>query len=551
MLLSLEVHNYSIIDHVHMEFDKGFNVITGETGAGKSILLGALGLILGDRADTRILFDQNRKCTVEATFEIPKSLLNNLDNPEDFTLREITSLKREISGSGKTKAFINDVAVKLSTLRDLAKQLIDIHNQFDTLYISQPSYQLIAIDAFAGNQKVLDVYQQSFLEYNTINIELQKTIKAKDSIERDYEYYAFQLKELDKLPLDTINKEELTNELNALENAEGIRTLMQNMTAVLTGDDYSIESRLIDLNKSLSRYADINYDLGLLSDMIEEMLNHCSTADRLSSKILDQVDTSEERLQELQELLDEINRLEKKHGLSDFAHLVKLQDELRMKTSGKENLDQLITEKKKQLSKAKETMSTAADTLTASRKDVIPTLSEKISEKLRELAILHGRVAFDAKKAEQYTESGNDDIVMLFAANLGQNLLPVDGVASGGELSRLALSMKSIIADRLDVPTLLFDEIDAGISGAVAFRLGHILNTLAENRQVICITHSPQVASMPGRHFNVSKMDKIDRTITLVKTLNTEERIIEIAKMLSADPPSESALTNARELLMG
>ncbi len=549
MLASLHVSNYAIIDEVKLDFDKGFNVITGETGAGKSILLGALGLILGERADTRVLYDEQRKCIVHAQFHLNSVQFSQLPRSDEYDISEQLSLRREISNTGKSRAYINDTPVRLGTLKDLASTLIDIHNQFDTLAITQPDYQLRVLDAFAQNQGASKQYKEHFFTYQQLSTELHKIMRAKESIQKDHEYYLFQLEELEKISLDQIDELAINHEYNALVNADGIKELTQLISAELTDNDMSVESRLISLNKSLQRYADINSDLKVLAEIMEELLDQTRAAEKIARRQQDSLDTSEERMMELKEQLDEINRLEKKHGVSELSALIAIRDELRIKTEGRENLDRLIQEKKKELVKAQDLMEASAQALSESRLLAAKPLGNEIEKRLYDLAIPHGKVAFDIDKLAPSDESGADLLTLKFSANRGQALHPISGIASGGELSRLALSVKAIIASQVNVPTLLFDEIDTGISGAVALRLGNILSSIAQERQVICITHSPQVAAVMGRHFSVNKIDRADRTVTSVKTLGSDDRVVEIAKMLSADPPSESALSNARELL--
>jgi DNA repair protein RecN (Recombination protein N) len=351
------------------------------------------------------------------------------------------------------------------------------------------------------------------------------------------------------MDLDHIDIEEIENEFNTLSNAEGINELCKKISDILVDNEYAVESHLLDIAKQLNRYANINPELGRLNEMVNDLQDLTLSAEKLAGHIKDNLDTSEERLTELREQIDEIYRLQKKHSLSEPNELVSLRDELRMKTQGKENLDQIIKEKQKIVDQLYANLKKSAAELTKTRSSNAAMFSKSIAKNVADLAIPNAAVEILVQTDDQFTEYGADTIQLLFSANKGIPPQHVISAASGGELSRLALSVKSIIASKINVPTLLFDEIDTGISGNVALKLGHILQGISTDRQVITITHSPQVASLNGKHFSVSKIDKKDRTVTLVKELAHSDRIIEIAKMLSADPPSESALKNAQELI--
>ena len=550
MLQSLLIKNYAIIDEVQLHFDRGYNVITGETGAGKSILLGALNLIRGARADTRVLYDLNAKCIVEANFQLPSEIIQPLQNEinVDFEDNELI-IRREISSTGKSRAFINDTPVKLSELKMASASILDIHNQFDTLSISTPEHQLHVIDLIADNAKERDNYSQSFQLYSQVKLELRKLEESRKKKIENLDYVKFQLEELERIPLDDLIKQELVDEQSTLENSEKIISLIHQMNQEFQESEHSVSSRISAFIRQLGDIGQLNPQLSEILENMESALESLNEIDHIGNRLVDRIDVSDERLQELNETLDHINRLEQKHGLEGIQGLVELRNSYRLQAETSMNIDELIEDKKKELNKVTGAIQKAANVLTKSRTGTFEKLTKVLEKSLVQLAIPNAKIQIDRNPLNDFEATGIDEIYFSFSANKGIDVQPISDVASGGELSRLALSVKSTIADQYGVPTLIFDEIDTGISGAVAKRVGQIFQGIAESRQVICITHSPQVASLATRHFLVSKRDTETRTITSVTLLDQKGRINEIAKMLSTDPPSSSAMQNAKELL--
>ncbi len=549
MLQSLYIRNYAIIDEVSLDFDAGFNVITGETGAGKSILLGALGLILGNRADTKVLYHQDQKCIVEAVFKVDKAFLSSLPSSDDYDLENPIKLRREINNSGKSRAFISDTPVRLSDLKAVATRLVDIHNQFDTLSITTQEYQRQVIDTYSNSQKQQDTYRKQYQIYTGLKQKL-KELKARQSKgKQDQEYLLFQLAELEKIPLDDIDKEALENEYQTLNNSEEIQMAISHLQNELTEDEHSVESRLFEISRQLSQLAAYSKPLSQLSEDIERIIEDVQSAERSASSIIDQIDSDPERVMELKETLDHVNMLESKHHTADISELIRLRDDIAEQTSSTSDLASLITKTESELEAAKKELWTRADALTAKRQACGDKLSKNIEATLKQLAISNAQIQLKVTELPDFEEHGIDHIDILFSSNKGIAPQSIEGVASGGELSRLALSVKALLAGHFEIPTLIFDEIDTGISGAVALQLGHILSDMSDKHQIICITHSPQVASIQGKHFFIHKRDTAERTITHVHELSTEERMAEVAKMLSTDPPTAAALENARELL--
>ncbi len=550
MLQSLLIKNYAIIDEVVMHFDDGFNVITGETGAGKSILLGALNLINGLRADTKVLYDLNAKCIVEAHFNVRTNILDRIKNlvDADFETLDII-IRREISSSGKSRAFINDTPVKLQDIKSVSALILDIHNQFDTFSIADSNYQLEVIDTLANNRKEYSDYKDLFHTFSNLKAEIKILESAKKQSTHDLDFIKFQLEELEKIPLDGIIKQELIDEHGTLSNSEKIISIIGMMNQEMQESEHAISSRISHYFRQLNDLADLNPQLAEIRDYLDNVQESLKEIDFISNRLVDNIDMSDTRLEELTDTLDHINKLEKKHGKETIQDLLSLRDNYKMQTEGVLNVDEILLKQKAELEVMRMKIHKAASTLSSSRENIFPRITSLLEKSLFNLAIPNAQIRLTIKELPDYQETGLDEIVFSFSANKGIEPQPVQEVASGGELSRLALSVKSMIADQYGVPTLIFDEIDTGISGAVAKRVGEILHHIADARQVICITHSPQVASRSGKHFLVEKRDTPTRTITHVKLLTLEERIDEIAKMLSEDPPTGSARENARELL--
>ena len=549
MLKSLHIKNYAIIEEIRLDFDRQFNVITGETGAGKSILLGALGLILGNRAETKVLYDKDQKCSVEATFSLDKPLLSSLPTSDNYDIEEITVLRREINNKGKSRAFINDTPVLLNELKSVAQILVDIHNQFDTLSITTAEYQRDVIDVYAKTSIQKEAYRKNYLSYIALKQDIGqlKNRQKKGLIDKDYLLY--QLKELQKIPLDDLNKEQLEEDLKTLSSSEDIQQILSALSQNITEGDLGIESRLLELNRSLSSIADVNSDLGKLHEQLDQIIEDLQEIDRTALRIADHIEHSPERVQELKETLDHIYLMEKKHGLIGIENLINLRDQIEEQTSSNQDLEGLIASKEKELSELKKSLWKKAESLTMKRTSCKVDIETKIVKLLQKLAITNATIELRITELPDFEEHGIDKIDIRFSSNKGISPQSIEGTASGGELSRLALSVKSLLAGHTDKPTMIFDEIDTGISGAVALQLSHIMERMSKKHQIICITHSPQVASTEGRHFNIYKKDTAERTITHVNTLEMGERVIEIAKMLSTDPPSTAAIANAKELL--
>ena len=426
MLKSLYIKNYAIIDEVQLDFESGFNVITGETGAGKSILLGALKLIDGDRADTKVLYDQDAKCIVEATFELSADLILELQEKVDvdFDDQEVV-IRREISSTGKSRAFANDTPVRLVDIKVLSKMILDIHNQHDTLTIKDPHYQLDVIDTLADNGDIRAGYLERYHTHQSLISEIKKLELSQQQSKQDLDYIRYQLEELDKIPLDDIIKSELISEQGTLSNSERIISLIQQMNQEVHEAEAAIADRLGSYLKQLNELANVNPQLQEVRDLVDTSIESLREADQISSRMIDRIDMSEERLVELTDTIDHLNQLEKKHGLTSVNALIELRDSYRQRTDGVWDIDDLLKKKRTALSKAASRLKKAAQDLTTSRKGVFSRVSEVLEGSLSNLSIPHAKIALSISPLGDYSPTGIDEITMAFSANKGLSLIHI------------------------------------------------------------------------------------------------------------------------------
>ena len=566
MLQKLSISNYALIDDLEISFDPGLNILTGETGAGKSIILGALSLILGQRAESRYFFNQQKKCVIEGTFLIKEFHLKSFFDENDLDHEAETILRREISSDGKSRAFVNDTPVNLALLKQLGEKLIDIHSQHATLEINDPDFQLLVVDAVAGHSDLLSDYRNKYRSYRKDTARLQQMIAASDKAKADLDYYQFQFDELEKAGLIAGEQEKLEQELYTLNNAEEIkRSLLAAVYLVQDGD----ASALLQMREALHHLSSLEKFNPGIAELHERLKSVTIELKDIAAEIEDIeqcTHTDETRIIAINDRLNIIYTLQKKHRLSTIADLLGLQDELSEKIAQAVHGDEAIEKLQKQIALDKVELEQLAKQLSSNRTKVIPKIEAEVVNALAEMGMSNsalkikrevrmpiaiGTESPKVQKTEYLSDSGIDDVLFLFSANKGHSLAEMSKVASGGELSRLMLSIKSLIASHTALPTIIFDEIDAGVSGEVANKVGIIMERLAKNLQVIAITHLPQIASKSGAHYFVYKDNSSATTNTRIKQLNRDERILEIAKMLSGDKPGDSALQNARELLEG
>ncbi len=548
MLRKLLIKNYTIIEEVEINFSKGLNIITGETGAGKSILLGALGLIMGKRADTKSLFNNDKKCVIEGVFEIPLGF-KKFFQLHDIDYEKETIIRREITPSGKSRAFVNDTPSNLNVLKILSSALVDLHQQFDTLDIHNVSFQLNIIDALAGHKDKVSIYRTEFGEYSKNKNKLNKLINQSNESAKEIDFLNFQLNEFNEAELVDNEDIEAENELKTLSNAEGIKMVLGATSQQLTESETAIVSQLNQLIYEFSDISKYSPELENLRNKFEGIILELEEISNEMERIGDNTEFDPERISEIRERLDLIYRLQNKHQITTVGELLEIQQSIENKLESFGDLSGQILELENIISKQEKELLAQAGKLSAKRKSVIPSFEKTTMKSLSLLSMPHAQLKVDVIPTEQLNPDGLDKIEFLFGANKGSRLDSIKDVASGGELSRLTLCIKSQVAGALALPTMIFDEIDTGVSGDVALKMGNILKKLAKGHQIITITHTPQIAVQADTHFYVYKNHSGTRTTTGVKCLENEERVNEVATMLSGSPPSSSALENARELL--
>lgn len=549
MLQKLSISNYALIDNLEISFNSGLNILTGETGAGKSIILGALSLILGQRAESRYFFNQQKKCVIEGVFQIGQFHLKSFFEENDLDYEAETVLRREITADGKSRAFVNDTPVNLNAMKLLGERLIDIHSQHATLEINDPEFQLLVVDAVAAHDSLLNEYRGKYKAFKKNTAKLARLVEDSERAKADLDYYQFQFDELEKAGLVSDEQEKLEQELYALNNAEEIKRSLSGAGYLMNDSETAALLQLREAANHLSPLEKFNPQIEELNARLKSTLIELKDIAAEIENIEQKTQTDEARATEINERLSLIYNLQKKHRVTSNEELLALQSDLSDKIQQAVFGDEAIEKLEKQLAADKKELQTLANDLSAGRAKAIPNIESDVLRSLAEMGMGNSSLKIEQKEAADLGSNGLDQIRFLFSANKGHVLAEMSKVASGGELSRLMLSIKSLVAKNTALPTIIFDEIDTGVSGEVANKVGHIMEQLADNLQVITITHLPQIAGKGQSHFFVYKDDHGDMTYTRMKQLNKEERVTEIAKMLSGDKPGESALQNARELL--
>lgn len=549
MLRRLSIRNYALIDYLEIDFSEKLTIITGETGAGKSILLGALGLVMGERADNKIFYNEAEKCVVEAHFEVDHYDLKEFFETHELDYDPEVVVRRELSPSGKSRAFINDTPANNQVLQRLTDTLIDLHQQFDTLDIHQVNFQLRMIDALADNQAALKTYQTGHRQYTADKRRLQTLRDQSENAVKELEFARFQYEELEKAALEAGEQERLEAELIRLTSAEDIKRTYGAAYNYLVEGEHNIVGQLQVLLRSTAATRRILPQLSTLSERLEAAILELQDVAKTCERIADDTEYDPQRIAEAQERINTIYKLQKKHGAASLEELLQLQEKLARQLAGFSNLDEEIAQLERAVATQEKQLRQEAAVLGERRRKVAPGFEEKVQAMLAQLSMPHARLKVDIQATEALTPTGTDDVQFLFATNVGSRFLPIKDVASGGELSRLTLCAKSLVADAIPLPTLIFDEIDAGVSGDVSMRMGLILQELSQRHQVVSITHTPQVAARADRHYFVYKKVQDNRTLTNIRALTHDERVRSIAVMLSGNPPSESAVATARELV--
>lgn len=549
MLKHLSVQNYALIDQLEVEFSEGLTIITGETGAGKSILLGALGLISGSRADTQALQDKTKKCIVEASFNIKGYALKDFFKANELDYEETTAIRREINPEGKSRAFINDTPVTLSQLKELGDVLIDIHSQHQTLTLNGSEFQLSVVDAFAKHEDVLEEYRSDYKNYKTLEKQLNELTERESQAKKDLDYFQFQFNELEDANLQSSEQTTMEQELETLNNSEEIKSGLSKAANELNGGEQNLLTSLSEIKLLLASFAKFKPEINELSTRINSSyIELKDIANELESLEQDIV-YDPKRIEDLTQKLDALYRLQQKHQVKTIEELIAIKDELSNKLLDFSSLETQIEKIKKELNKLQTSLSTLSKKISANRKKVIPKIEKEIASLLSALSMPNAQLKIEHTELETFSANGTDKVSFLFSANKGSDFKELNKVASGGELSRLMLSIKSLIAQLTALPTIIFDEIDTGVSGDVADKVGSIMTTISKAMQVITITHLPQIASKGKSHLFVYKEDKNNKTYSNIRKLSAEERVQEVAKMLSTGNPTTAAISNAKELL--
>lgn len=548
MIQSLYIKNYLLIDHLDLDFSSGFITITGETGAGKSILMGALSLILGQRVDTSVLKLKEAKCIVEGTFS-PGDKVRKLFEVNDLDFDKLTTLRREISPGGKSRAFINDTPVNLPLLKEVGKLLVDIHSQHQNLQLNDQLYQMEVITHMAGVEKELAVYRKTFTVYREISRELEQISRETAALKEDLEFMEFQFNELQSARLVDGEMEELEADLQRAEHSEEIQNALSGSADLLSAESRGILDQLraaLTLLKKIATYYAPAEEMGSrLESAYIELKDINSEVELEAGKA--RLDPGE--LEQLRQRMDLLIGLMQKHRVQELGHLIVLRDQLESRIENLTFSDEKIERLNQELTDLHQTLEQQAAVLHKKRLQAAGDMQQKIEAQLKQLGIPNARFRVELEKSVEFDVNGSDQVMFLFSANKQLPIEEISRVASGGEVSRLMLCIKAMVSDRKGMPTLIFDEIDAGVSGEIADKVGGIMDQLANGRQVMAITHLPQVASRGADHFVVYKEDVSDATYTRIRKLQAEERITEIARMLSGEELSEEALSNARVLL--
>jgi len=549
MLTSLKISNYALIDHLAMQPSAGLSMITGETGAGKSIMLGAVGLLLGNRADTKVLLHEAKKCVVEGVFDIRSYGLQEYFEELELDYEDSCIIRREISPNGKSRSFVNDTPILLDHLKTLGEKLMDVHSQHDTLLLGEGDFQLGLVDAFAQTKVERTAYQQVFKEFKSSKKSLEELTRQSERLKKEFDFNQFQLNELSSLSLVAGEQEELEASQQILENAEDIKVKIQEILSLFQDEQFGVLQGMGHIQSSLQGLERLAQAFGSYRQRFQEALIELNDLAESLSDEDSVVEVDPEKLGRTRERLSKIYLLQKKHGLQSVEELLALESHLADQVFQVQQVeDQLVEAKRVQLEKEK-AMLHAAEVLSQRRRGCFPSFERALEELLHELGMENARIQLERQSLDPHN-SGVDRIELLFSANKGIPLQPLKKVASGGEFSRLLFAIKYMMADKMALPTLIFDEIDSGISGEVALQMVRMMQGIAKNHQVICITHLPQVAAKGEVHFFVYKDHSADKTISKVKELTAEERVQELAKMIAGVNPSPAAQASAKELLM-
>lgn len=548
MISNLSISNYALIKQLELIPDIGLNIVTGETGAGKSIMLGAVGLLLGKRSDIKALLDKEKKCVIEAEFDLSQLALTSWFEDEDIDYESATIIRREISPKGKSRAFINDMPVTLDVMKTLGLRLIDIHSQNESIQLGNKSVKLKILDDFAGASELLTAYQKNYLAYYKTKSELDRLIERQKSATSDADYKKFLLDELLTSRLEAGELSRLEEEIELLSHAEEIKVKLVQIANDFGEGDRMLNDQLRNTSIILKNLASYSKELGELSSRFESATEEIVDIVGDIGHIQDNVAHDPARIQEVSARIDVLNGLLQKHKATDIKELISIQHQLDNDAVGAEDLHDLITKTSNELEQSEKAMLSAAEKLSEFRRQHVDQFSESLNELLSEVGMPDGHVAMVYRRVVPWKQ-GIDEVEFLFSANKGISPEPVGNVASGGEFSRLMFCIKFLLADKTAMPTVIFDEIDTGVSGEIAMKMGVMMRKMAKNHQIISISHLPQIAAKGNAHYFVYKNNEGEKTESLIRRLDPSERLEEIAKMIGGENPSDTARKSAAELL--
>ena len=549
MLKRLKINNYALIDSIEISFDKGMTSITGETGAGKSIILGGLSMVLGSRIDNSKIINKNKKCFVESEFDLRDQNLVEFFKTNDLDYEDITIIRREVNESGKSRAFINDTPVKLDLLSSLTNKLIDVHSQFNNLNILDSNFIFLILDSLSKNQDKYSVYLNRFKSLKVIERQIDDKKIIRDKLNSDLDYNKFLFNEFDELNFDNLNVEDLDNKVKEGDNIDQIKEILSHINNEFNTSDIGISEKISQIIKSLSKVAntssrlnDLTQNLSLINENLNQIVND-------SESILEDISNSDENIDNFRDTLDKIYSLQNKHKVDSIDKLLKLKQDLANKISSHDNLDLEIERLEAKIKLLNTDLLLMANKIHDKRKSIIPEFEILMNKNLSELGMEKSNIKIDLSKSDTIQKNGVSEGKFLFRSVKGNHYNELKEIASGGEISRVMLSIKSILSNFTKLSSIIFDEIDTGISGSVSSKVAELMKYMSDKMQVIVITHTPQVASKGDFHFKVYKREENNKVITDVKLLSDKERVNEIAEMLSGDKSNKSANELANELL--
>jgi len=548
MIKSLSISNYALIDQLHMQPSSGLSMITGETGAGKSIMLGAVGLLLGNRSDTKVLLHDDKKCVIEGVFDIATYGLKDFFDQAELDYEPNCIIRREISPAGKSRSFVNDTPVLLDVLKMLGGFLMDVHSQHDTLQLGEGSYQLSLVDAFAQTQEEVKKYRTEFKIFQKAQKAFNELSKRAVELQKEADFNQFQLEELSGLVLKENEQAELESTQEVLENAEEIKVKINEMLNLFQDEQFGIIQGMSQVQHGMLSLERLAHVFASLKERFQAVNIELKDIEETLGDEESRVEVDFERLDEIRDRLSKIYQLQKKHGVASVEELMELEKELADKVFQVQNLDETLAKAKQELERSKMQVADSGKALRKKRQDTFEDFQSSLENLLAGLGMENSKVVMEHKSIEP-SITGMDEIELLFSANKGSSPQPLKKVASGGEFSRLLFAIKYLMADKMAMPTLIFDEIDTGISGEVALKMVAMMQDISKKHQVICITHLPQVAGQGDLHYYVFKDNSSEKTVSKIKLLDKDERVLELAKMISGASPSASAIESAKELL--